>query len=173
MKLLRILLLLLFVGCSKTPQKDVFELARHGNVVEIEKLIKKNPAMLHKKNKSGFTPLILASYNGNKEVVSFLVKRGAKINELSDMGTALMAATYKGNNDIVKILINKDADVNITDFNNTSALHYACFFQNKELVRLFVKKQANITLKDNKGKTPLDYAIDYNNIEIIQILQTK
>jgi len=158
-------------SCSKTTGLDIYEIARRGSVSEMETILKQNTSLINKKNKSGFTPLILASYNNNKNIVSFLINKKANLNELSDMGTALMAAAYKGNNEISKALINNGANVNSTDTNNTSALHYACFFQNKELVKLLINKKAKINGKDNKGKTPLDYAIGHNNIELIKILQ--
>jgi len=171
MNLIKSILFFLLIGCSNTSQEDIFELARHGKSTEIEKLITKDNTLINQKNKSGFTPLTLACYNGNKEIIPFLLDKGAEINTLSDMGTALMAASYKGNNDIVKILIEKGANVNIADDKGVTALHYACFQQNIKLVKLLVNNHAKMNTKDRKGKTPLDYAIENNNIKIIKILQ--
>lgn len=166
------LFFLLLLGCTNSSKKDVFEIARHGNIAEMELLIQNNSKIINKKNNSGYTPLILASYYGNGKIVSYLIKKGVNINEISDLGTALMAASYKGQNKIAEILILHGANVNLSDSKKTTALHYACFQQNLALVKLLIAKNANPNKKDTNGKTPLDFAIDNNNIEIIKLLNT-
>jgi ankyrin repeat protein len=171
MKFLYLFLFLSLIGCHSNSKKDIFDVARHGTVSDMAILIEENAQIINKKNKAGYTPLILASYNNNKEIVPYLIKKGAQVNQQSDLGTALMAASYKGNNIIVKILLKKGANVNSSDSKGTTALHYACVNQNTKLVKLLVKNKAKIDVKDHKRKTPLDYAIEKNNIEIIQILK--
>lgn len=171
MKFLYLILFISLIGCNNNPKKDVFDIARNGSISQMTALIEKNPQLINKKNKAGYSPLILASYNKNEKIISYLIKNGANVNQQSDLGTALMAASYKGNNKIAKILLEKGANVNSRDKKGTTALHYACITQNIELVKLLIKNKAKIGAKDYKEKTPLDYAIEKNNIEIIQILK--
>ena len=158
------------MSCNSNSKKDVFDIARNGTIAELNTLIKENPQIINTKNKAGYSPLILASYHGNKEIVNLLIKNHVKINEVSDLGTALMAASYKADNEIAKMLIDNGANVNASDSNKTTALHYACINNNKELTKLLIKNNASIKAKDIKGKTPLDYAIEKNNIELIKLL---
>jgi len=162
--------IILFYTFLSFAQEEIFDVARKGNVPAMKLVLEQDIDRIDQKNESGFTPLILASYSNNKAIVSYLLSRGARVNILSGMGTALMAATYKGNNDIVKILIDDGADVTISDQKGTTALHYACFFQNTEIVKLIMTKNPVIDTKDDKGKTALDYAIATENIEIIKLL---
>ena len=170
MKYLNIFFFILLMSCSNNSTKDVFDIARHGTISEMNNLIKENHQIINTKNKAGYSPLILASYHNNVKIIPFLIKNGAKVNETSKMGTALMAACYKENNDIAKILIDNDANVNAHDSNGSTALHYACLTNNKDLTKLLIKNNASIKAKDVKGKTPLDYAIEKNNIELIKLL---
>ena len=173
MKWLYLFLVVLLFSCNNNAQKDIFEIARHGTSTQMAELIKENSELINTKNKSGYSPLILACYHNNIEIIPFLIANGAHVNETSEMGTALLAASYKGNNKIAEILIAKGANVNSSDKKGTTALHFACRTKNKDLAKLLVKNNASINAKDYKGKIPLDYAIENNTIEIIKILQPK
>lgn len=73
-----------------------------------------NGADLNCKDKKGQTPLILAGYYNNKEIVKLLLDAGADINAQDNVGyTALMNAAYKGNLDTLKMLLKRGASVNI------------------------------------------------------------
>ncbi len=166
-----ILTLVIFSTFSVFSQNTIFDIARKGDLGQLKQLLKKDANLINSTNEHGFTPLILASYRNETEVVSYLVQQGADVNILSEMGTALMAATFKGNTKIVEILLNNQANPNIADSKGTTALHYACIAQNSDIVKLIKKHKPNLELKDDKNKTALDYAIDLQNTEIIQLLK--
>lgn len=64
----------------------------------------------YKDNKSGFTPLVLASLHGHTSVVQFLVSRGADVNR-KGYGASPLATAIKFNHaDIAIYLINQGAD---------------------------------------------------------------
>ena len=93
------------------------------------------------------------------------------INSTSGYGTPLMAATVKKNNYLVKLLLENNANPNLTDQNNSSALHFAVIFNQQEIIELLIKYKANPNIKDNRGNTALDYAKITNNNKIIQLLK--
>ena len=166
------LLILFALNCLLTfSQETVYDVARHGCAADMEALIEEFPKAINFKNSRGYTPLTLACYSGNKEVVEVLAKHVKDIDVGSNYGTPLMAAAFKGNSEIVKILIANGADVNITDANNVSALHYAVRFTNKKMIELLVNNNADIHLKDYKGLSSLDYAIKDKDDDIIKILK--
>ena len=113
------------------------------------------------------TPLIVAAQIGDGKVVSFLIRKGAKINAKNRYGkTALMYSCVDDGNAMANIssakaLINAGADVNIKDNYGTTALMYAAVLHDndgKELVDLLIKNRANVNAKDNNGKTALIYS---------------
>jgi len=64
----------------------------------------------------GTTPLMSASSNGSKEVVEFLIKKGAKINSKDHHGnTALSLAKFCGHNEIVKLLQSKNKSTDTSE----------------------------------------------------------
>ena len=152
-------------------QESIYDVARDGCAADMEAIIKEFPKTINFKNANGYTPLTLACYSGNTEVVEVLAKKVKDIDAGSNYGTPLMAAAFKGNSEIVKILIANGADVNASDANNVTALHYVVRFTNKKLIKLLVDNNADIHLKDHKGLSSLDYAIRDQDDEIIKILK--
>lgn len=154
-------------------QSDVFTIARTGTSKEMMELMRINPDIVNSVNADGNTPLILASYKNNYDVVEFLLDKVKNIDYASNMGTALMAASVKNNLQIVKILLERGANPNITDKNGTSALHYATNFKLYDIATLLIQYNANVELIDMRKKTALDYAIIADDDKMIQILKTK
>jgi ankyrin repeat protein len=152
---------------------DVFDIARKGTLEQAKNILKVNPNAFKTVNSDGFSPLTLACYRGNNEVVKFLIDNGCDINQESSMGTPLMAAVVKGNVEGAKLLLQKNADPNNSDKNGTTALMYATSVKNYELVSLLTKANANPDVKDNRGNSALDYAILLNDDKLIELLKNK
>ena len=73
------------------------------------------------------TPLMIASWGGNLELVKILVENGACINQV-DKGngfTALIKAVFKNQPHIVKFLLECNVDKTICSFEKMTALDYA------------------------------------------------
>jgi ankyrin repeat protein len=165
------LILVFFLCFSITaPAQDIFDVARNGNADELKAYNESYPNNLNKENDQGYTPLMLAAYNGNIETATYLVQHGADLNGESKYGTPVMAAAIKGNSDIVRLLLSQGADLNKTDSNGTTALLYASIFSLNEIADLLLKGGANPKLKDSKGNTALDYAILTQNETLIKLL---
>lgn len=168
----------LFLFCVFTytihAQHSIFDIARKGSLSEAIELVSKYPDTINRKNDAGYSPLILACYNGNIEVASYLIENMKDINGSSSYGTPLMAAVVKNEIELVKLLLKKGADPNIKDTNGTTALIYATMFQYNEIVKILCK-EATIVVehKDNKGFTALDYANKIRNEELILIIKQK
>lgn len=156
-----------FLGSS---QNDVFEMSRHGSVEQLEKLYHANPELIMSKNDGGFTPLTLACYNGNLEVVKFLVSKLDDINVVSKFGTPLMAATYKGHTNIVQILLEHKANTDLQDDKGETVAHYAVFFKKYDIIKLLVRAKANFRIKNARNQTAIDYAKMNNDEKINNLL---
>ncbi len=157
-----------FTYAQKT---NFFDAIRNNDIPQINQIIQKDRSVVNIKNKSGFTPLILASYYNRTEIAKILLAHQADINAISNMGTALMAATYKGDLQMVNILLENKANPNIADKKGTTALHLACIFNKTEIAKTLLQHKAKINLIDAQQKTALDYAVLNNNIELIKLFE--
>ena len=111
-------------------------------------------------NGVSITPLMYAAYSSSEEVISFLIKKGAKVNVKDIKGrTALMYGSSEA-------LIRAGADVNAKDNEGRTALMYG---SSEALIRA----GADVNVKDNVGKTALMYASENNSEEVDLLIKNK
>ncbi|WP_298224576.1 ankyrin repeat domain-containing protein [Flavobacterium sp.] len=161
---------LLFAFLANAQVKNIFDVARKGNLQEVQELYKKDPKLIDSVDDRKSSPLILASYRGNTEVALFLADKTKNLNYNSGMGTALMAAVMSGNVSIIEKLIAVKADLNQADNTGKTALIYATFFNKTDIVKLLLKAGADKNAKDADARTALDYANFNKNTELIILL---
>lgn len=167
----RTIMLLLFLSQNLCGQNDIFELARRGSVQEVKAVVKETPNVLNAKDQRGSTPLVLACYYNNFEVVEYLIQVVDNINGATKDGSPLMAAAVKGYNSIVQLLLDAGADPNIEDMNKTTALHYAATFKNYDLVIMLLNSGANPNHKNNINQSPYDLALIHNDKRLNKIFK--
>lgn len=92
---------------------DLESATSSGNVTEAGRLLANGADINATNRRNGITPLYAAVLSGHKDVVEFLVAKGADVNAKSNDGyTSLHAAAADGYKDVVALLIAKGADVN-------------------------------------------------------------
>ena len=155
----------------KAQESSIFDIARNGSLMEIKALTKNNPDIINNLSKEGYSALTLACYYSNNDVATYLIAHVKDVNSKSGYGTPLMAATVKKNSNLVKLLLENNANPNLTDQNNSTALHFSVIFNQQEIIELLMKYKANPNIKDNRGNTALDYAKITNNNKFIQLLK--
>lgn len=167
------LVLILGLSClmSFSQETSFFNIARKGSVEEAQSYIKVYPNCVNQVNQNGFSPLILACYNGNDAMVEFLLANNADLNYVSPEGTALMAATVKGNEKMVELFLKKKANPDLTNQAGITALMYAVQFKNIKIIHLLLEFKANKSLVDLEGRTAFEYAVFSKNDEIINLLK--
>jgi ABC-type oligopeptide transport system ATPase subunit len=103
----------------------------------IERLIIDKGADINQRNSCGRTPLISASFNGQRDTVLLLIKNGVNIHGCDyDEWTALKYASGKGFKDIVQMLLDNGASTNEYATNYNPALDIAKMLGHKEIMDL-------------------------------------
>jgi ankyrin repeat protein len=161
----------LFLSLFSFGQAKVFDIARNGTIQQMDSLYQLDPNVITAKSNEGFTPMILAAYKNNLEIVDYLIQKNIELNISSPMGTPLMAAVVKNNAEIVLKLLKAKADPNITDANGSTALHYAVLFKLYDLIPLLINYQANVDALDNNKKSPKMFAIDTKDEKLITLFK--
>jgi len=144
----------------------------------VEKLLKDNPQIRDKahticSNANEITEtLIVASKEGNIEIVKLLLDKGANVNAKDKRdGTALMIACVKGYQTIVELLLdNKGADVNAKNNKGDNALMFTSMTGYQTIVELLLDKGADVNVTNQAGETALIAASKEGNIEIVKLL---
>lgn len=152
-------ILIAFISFSvMRAQSNVFEIARSGTVVEMEKLYNSDKNIVNATDANGSSPLILATYRGNRNVALFLAEHRANLNYNSPRGTALMAAVMNGDGIVLEKLLKLGANPNLKDKDGKTALILAVFFNKPEVVKILLSHGADKDIRDNDGLSALDYA---------------
>ena len=146
---------------------------------DIEKKdIEKKDIEIDFKNKEGYTPLMIASYKGNTDIVKLLLEYNASVDITNNYNyTALIYVCIYGNLDVVKILLEHKADMYIEtklEKNYLTTLMIACSQNYTEIVRILLENGYDPNYKNQRGETALIYYSfiknDKPSTEIIKIL---
>lgn len=123
-------------------------------------------------NKSGETPLMMASIDGNLPLVKTLVQqRKAQIDHIG--WTPLHYACAKGHFEVAQYLIANGAIIDSLSPGNTTPLMMAVQSGNEALVKLLLDKGADLRLKNTNGLTAIDIAVIYEKPWFVEGLSSR
>ncbi|KAJ7310721.1 ankyrin repeat domain-containing protein [Mycena albidolilacea] len=152
-------------------QPSVLWMAAAANLVDTAKfLLDQAPLQLH----SEHSEIIVASYYGHAEIVSFLLEKGANVNTAGGFyGSSLQAATARGHTEIISILLEKGADVNAAGGRDGSSLQIAAAGGHTEIVGILLEKGADVNAAGGRDGSSLHAAAAGGHKEIVGILLEK
>lgn len=129
-------------------------------------------ADVHAKQKHGETALILASLNGNNEIIELLLVRGARIDDSNNKNiAALQVAARYGHEKSVETLLNKGASCNLQNKVGWTALMEAASNGHLVVCGMLLEHGCDYNLKDIKGYTALVVATLENRLEVADLIQ--
>jgi len=137
----------------------IHDAAKSGDLAKVQRLVV-DGSDVNGKGVNAETPLIVASLEGQDEIASYLLQRGANVDARNAGGlSALHAAAYAGHRDIVALLIVKGANVNdAANRFGVAPLHVAAEENHLAIVELLLKNDADSTAVERNGYTALTRA---------------
>lgn len=108
--------------------EELMQACEQGDL-ELVKEICKVPRHINDKNDKGWTPLIVATYNGHMDIVKYLLSAGADIYDTNYNGTNLLMYAKEpflrtGNSEMFKLIWNLGISPEIQDFYGKSLIDY-------------------------------------------------
>ena len=111
-----IFLLFVFISCTSKSGENLIKAVKANDFEKVKRIV--TAENVNSTDEMGGTPAIWAAYNGNIEILDFLVKNGADVRKKGSIGintdkfpktydTTLSAAAGEGHIEIVKYLIEK------------------------------------------------------------------
>lgn len=120
---------------------------------------------------NGETPLFVAAQMGRKEVVEYLIGKGAEINTPDSKGdTPLHVAVQNDWKEIINLLLRHRANVNQANTKDVTPLYSAIKSRCWEIVELFINHLGDINASDEKGNTALHYAASLGWMQGVDLL---
>jgi ankyrin repeat protein len=112
-----------------------------------------------------------AAFNGQIEILEFLLDNGADVNENSGAFSPFYTAVRVMQFDAADYLVSKGADIENPDVNGFTDFLAACrIWEDIEQIRYLVNKGVNIHAKTNDGYNGLFNAIISSNIPLVKYL---
>lgn len=158
MKTLKVILTgVLFLCMTVTSRsQEIFDAVKNNDLVKLKSLVEANPQIVNAVDESGDMPLHYAVEQGQSEMVSFLISKGADVNGSNvNRITPLHISSSSGNLEITKLLIEKGADIKVSDFRSQTPLHYAAREGYSDITAILIKNGAPLEAKNSYGRTPL------------------
>uniref|UniRef100_F6I099 Uncharacterized protein n=1 Tax=Vitis vinifera TaxID=29760 RepID=F6I099_VITVI len=139
--------------------EDIHNAARSGDLLKLQSICSSNPLAVNSRDKHSRTPLHLAAWAGQTQVVTYLCKHKADVGAaaMDDMG-AIHFAAQKGHLEVVRTLLSSGASVKAITRKGMTPLHYAAQGSHLDLAKYLVRKGGSLSAKSKAGKTPLDLA---------------
>lgn len=120
------------------------------------------------RDERGWTPLILAAFNGREEIVNLLIQYGAHTNAGDfDGNTALHWAAFAGHTASAKLLVENHAEINARNSFGLTPLLQATIRRHLKIVLLLINRGANLDAATRDGWTALHKAAAMGCTEIV------
>lgn len=150
---------------------------------EMAKWLVERGADVNKPSKNGLTPLHVAADKDEPELVTLLIRAGAKQQPSANGFTPIMAAAQRSTSSL-SILINAGGDIDADRRDGRRAVHFASlntyryqggtYTDENDFVALsmLLERGSDLSKKDKKGETFLDFVHRrYNGLHLIGILK--
>ncbi|XP_023019839.1 palmitoyltransferase Hip14 isoform X1 [Leptinotarsa decemlineata] len=139
---------------------DIVKATQYGAFVRVKELVLAGYDV-NERDCENVTLLHWAAINNRKEIMHFLIEKGADVDAVGGelQATPLHWATRQGHLTAAVILMNAGADPTLRDAEGCSCIHLAAQFGHTALVAYFVARGVSPDLVDRVGMTPLMWAV--------------
>lgn len=118
------------------------------------------------------SPLGIAVFHGNREMVALLLDAGAKVNVHNFQGrTALITAASMGHHEIAVMLLEHGAEINATNDKGSTALMIAASSGHVKTVEVLLAWKADPSVRNKEGKTAVELANDKKKTDVVKVLR--
>jgi ankyrin repeat protein len=120
----------------------------------------------------GQSPLMVAIWGENSDVIRTLIESGADVNAVDHYNrTPIMAAAHRGNRDLIRLLVKAGAEVNVADRDGTTPLINLSIQGSDDAAKTLLKAGADTDLQDdNWERTALHWAAVKGNANLTAAL---
>lgn len=118
-------------------ESQIFEAVTGGDLSEVQRIVDADPQAVKARNAEGLSPLIVAAYWGQAEILSYLRQKTSELN--------FWESVVLGDKTRVKALIEQDPGL-VTAYSpdGFTALHLSVFFGQPDTAGLLVEAGANV-----------------------------
>lgn len=159
---------------AETLSQQLFEAVKAPDEAEVARLIAAG-APVDRPNKSGLTPLMIASAQEEVGIIRRLLDAGADPEILSTAGlTALIIAAQEDKPGSIRALVEGGAAIDAVDavaYHNNTAFGWAVYMENLQAMKELIALGTDINfIPGGSGDTPVVSAVRANRVEALKLL---
>lgn len=166
---------LIFQACE-TAAQPIHNAIEAGDLARVRTLVSQG-VDLNAKSPMGFPPLVFAAARQQRDIVRYLLERGALVNARDENGyTALHWAPdrKRHGSEIASLLLDKGAEIDArTDLLGETPLHRAVTAEDGAVVALLIERGADPNAMRSEGRAPMHDAAAYGKSEMVRLLAEK
>src|SRR6266702_5371348 len=132
--------------------------------VRVAQLLLERGGNVNAQRKDHWTPLHLASYNGQLDIARVLLNHGAQVGAKHNNGETPLHKVSRGKYEsqedgvcVAQLLLERGGDVNAQRDDHWTSLHLASYLGKFDIARLLLNHGAKVDAVDVLGKTPLHH----------------
>jgi len=149
--------------CTAAQGAKIHEAAELGDLEKVKACLAQDPKQINSADAKGRTVLACGILSGKKEVVEFLLEKGAPED--------IFAAAIAGHTDKVAAFLKQDPKlISARASGGKGALHWAALYGQKQVVELLLAEKADVNLLDEGGFTALHWATMFNKSDVAEVL---
>lgn len=146
-----------------------------GDIIQLTRLAKMDEKLIHYKDENGWRPFHEACRTGHKDVIDFLLRHGADINELTNLGDSCLGLAIKSlsvNHPVVAHLKSLGAKEAVsTPLADPYVAHKAAIVGDVTGLSKLAEEDGDIIhRKDENGWRPLHEAVRMGHKHVIEFL---
>ncbi|XP_046557147.1 ankyrin repeat domain-containing protein 50-like [Haliotis rubra] len=151
---------------------DLHDACKDGNLQRVRYILDQSLEDINKQGKGGMTPVMWAARRGHRELVDLLVKKGANLALVDDVGNNILHwACYGGHIAMVKHVVSKNmVDTDSKGRDGRTPLMCAARHGNKDMFLLLVSKGGLPSHVDRDGNNVLHLACWGGNKKIVDYI---
>jgi ankyrin repeat protein len=152
---------------------DLFAGAAVGRLDAVKVAVEPSPASINTHAYDGWTPLHLAAFFGQRQVVEWLLDHGAAVDAQSRnslRNTPLHAALAGGHDDVALLLLDRGAPTGARDAGGHTPLHIAAESGLIGPVKALLDRGADPHAVDAEDMTPLSRAAARNHTDVVDAI---
>ncbi|XP_067654143.1 uncharacterized protein [Haliotis asinina] len=130
---------------SAAAGRDLFDASKDGDLGRVKRILSAGHVDINYRGRYSLTPVMAAAVKGHRDVVEFLVGRGADVSLVDRVGyNILHYACYNGDVETVKLILDLDVvDVNVRNNNGWTAADIARGNRHQRVLDLLVSRGAH------------------------------
>jgi ankyrin repeat protein len=188
-KMFLLLALCSFCITRYEARANIFASVWNGDQKTLEAALKSG-ADVNSRDKDNLTPLMLACFLGNIDIVHSLIASGADVNlkrgklrnafltpsekyAVTDIFNSLFAAVYRDRANVVSLLLEKNAEVNGVNEFGVTPLMIAADHGNIQIVQALLEHGADVNAKNHEGLTALFWPARRGHAQVVLLLVQK